>query len=585
MSSDVSIYEKNIVIPTYSMIPRSILPPVFDPEVVYPYDGFLLNEKEPKDVVYKALTIENNILRITVLPDLGGRILQIENVQTATKYLHENDVVLPVRISMRWAFISLGIELNFPIAHSPTGISKIGYEIIDCPNGGKGIAVGEKELMWGLNWRAEIKLFPNSKAVCLAVKCWNPTETPRDVQWWSNAAQPVGDETEFIFPCEPVIEHSEEAKTGNWPMLDGIDRRWHKNYDNMCGLFWDKALSDWFAIYHHDKNWGLLHLSDPAELPGKKMWTFGQTGPVADWTLAMTGNGGMSCEIQSGVPATQSGFVNLKPSEEISFIEFWVPVELREELDDGNRLSFSSMLDNLGGKEALEAKTKEIESPCGEFWKTLIQAFEDKDEQWINDQQTCLDDIWPPTGLDLKESLRWAVSIAGGSWNYPMALYSYANKHFAEAMVFFGNSPQSPKVQALMAMIEWRGLKQPRDAWSRLKKVINEIPDGALLVAANAILRELHDIKERKAIMEYWPDWDYRKRETQAEIAIDEGNPREGLYILTHKPWERHHGCRYRRTELWRRAAAMLGQDISEIPTILGEDPFVVNEDHYGLDQ
>jgi len=583
MPSNVVVFEKTIVIPTYSMVSRSTLPPIFDPEVVYPYNGFLLTATEPRDKTYKALVLENDVLRVTVLPELGGRILQIEDVKKGTKYLHENDVVLPTRISMRWAFISLGIELNFPVAHSPTGISEIGYKFIECPNGGKGIAVGEKEIMWGLNWRAEIKLFPNSKAVCLSAKCWNPTKTARDVQWWSNAAQPVGEETEFVFPYESVIEHSEEAKTGQWPIVDGIDRRWHKNYDNMCGLFWQETKSDWFGIYHHDIGMGLLHLSDPHEMPGKKMWTFGQTGSTADWTLAMTRNGGISCEIQSGIPATQSGFINLKPNEELSFIEFWVPVDSRKEFHDSNRLSFEEVVNTLGGKEVLYVEKKEIESSSMKFWKNLIQAFEEGDKNWIMEQQSCLDDIWPPTGLDLENALKWASSVVGGLWNYSTALYLYADKKFSEAMSFFEISPKSLNVEALMAMIEWKGFNNPEAAWNRLKKVIREIPDGALLVAANSILRELNNIEDRKAIFNYWPDWDYRKRETEAEVAIDEGNPEQALHILTYKPWERHHGCRYRRTELWRKAMAMLGRNSSDVPTILGEDPFKVNEDHFGL--
>ena len=583
MLSNVTACEKTIVIPTHSMVPRSKLPPVFDPEVVYPYDGFLLTAKEPQDREYKVIMLENDSLRVTVLPELGGRILQIEDVRKGTKYLHENDVVLPVRISMRWAFISLGIELNFPVAHSPTGISEVGYEIIDCPDGGKGIAVGEQEMMWGLNWRAEIKLFPNSKAVCIAVKCWNSTGTARDVQWWSNTAQPASKETEFVFPYELVIEHSEEAKIGQWPVFSGIDRRWHKNYDAMCGLFWHEAKSDWFGIFHHDIGVGLLHLADPGELPGKKMWTFGQTGPTADWTLAMTRNAGISCEIQSGVPATQEGFISLQPNEELSFVEFWVPVDSRQELEDDKRLSFRELVKTLGGTHTLGAEKKEVRSSSMKFWKDLICAFENNEVNWLLEHQNCLYDIWPPTGLELENALRWASLSVGGLWNYSAALYLYANKKFSEAMSFFELAPKSSRVEALMAMVEWQGFYNPDAAWNRLKKIIIEIADGALFVAANSILRELNNIEDRKIILNYWPDWDYRKRETEAEIALDENDPEQALYILTYKPWERHHGCRYRRTELWRKAMMALGRDASNIPAILGEDPFKVNEDHFGL--
>ena len=426
--SPATVRLTRLELPTYSAHPRSVMPPLFDPESTYPYGGFLTNEPEPKAHTYQAVVIENGLLRVTVLPELGGRILQIQDVRTGTAYLHENDVVRPVRIPPRWAFLSLGIELSFPTTHAPSGNDPVGYELLRRPDGGAGIAVGERDLRWGLCWRAEILLFPCFRGVSVSVRGWNPTTTTRQVQWWSNAAQPAGGDTEFVFPDEPVLQHILGEENGDWPVVAGCDRRWHRNYDSMCGLFWEPTRTDHFGIYHHDRNWGLLHLADPAQLPGKKLWTFGQTGATADWTLGMTRGGSISCEIQSGIPTLQNRFVEFKPGDDLSFVEFWMPVNRRAELDAPQRPTFAAVAAQLGGVAALAAAQVELTSPVGAFWHELMAAHERRDAAWLQVNKKNLPQIWPPTGLALEPALRWAADTDGSEWQYPLELWFCAHE-------------------------------------------------------------------------------------------------------------------------------------------------------------
>jgi hypothetical protein len=202
------------------------------PFSIYPFDSALENDPVPRLQDHEAVEIENGILRVTVLPSLGGRIYQIEDLSTGGLYLHENRCVRPTRVPPRWNFISLGIEHNFPYAHAATGNEPVGWEFLS-KGDAAGVAVGCREPQWGLCWRTEVWLHPGFRGVVVSTRCWNDTDTARDVQWWSNCAQPGASDTEFVYPGEPYEAHIDGQGSGVWPMFHGIDLRWHKNYNRM----------------------------------------------------------------------------------------------------------------------------------------------------------------------------------------------------------------------------------------------------------------------------------------------------------------------------------------------------------------
>lgn len=573
---------ESVWMPTYVATERSTLPPLFDPvESMYPYRGYRATSRQPTRKSYQAVVVENDLLRVTVLPELGGRILQIEDVHTGGDYVHVNGAIRPVRIPPRWAYLSVGIELNFPMAHSPTGTEPVGHEIIRNDDGSAGVAVGERELRWGLCWRAEVKLYPGFRGLCVAVRCWNPTETTRNVQWWSNAAQPAGGDTEFVYPDEPLIAHIGGEKAGQWPIVGGRDLRWHRNYDQMCGLFWEPTRQDWFGAYHHERGWGLLHLSDPARLPGKKLWSFGHTGETADWSLSMTRGGARTCEIQAGIPTLQRESVRLEPGQEFSFIEFWIPVDGRDELDLPKRPSFDSIAGKLGGVHRLAASRIELVSPSGAVWKDLMAAHTKGDVDWLNlHAGECRID-WPPTGLDLEPALRWAAERGGDPWRYQLGLWLCATEQWAEARAtlerLVSDDAPFPQAHAVFGLLLWKAFGQREQAWEHIRLVLRELSDGQLLTHANALLKEMGLLTERVKLLDIWSEDDFRRRETAADIALDAGDPREAVRILLGRPWEKHHGRR-RRFDLWKRAREALGEPVSPVPTSLGEDPEEVVE-------
>lgn len=579
------------------------MPALFDrdnvfPNPVYPYEMALSNDARPIRRAYRAVEVVNDLLKVTVVPDLGGRIFQIEDRDTGAAYLHENRCVRPTRIPPLWRFISVGIELNFPLTHSPTGLEPIGYEVIrDHDAGMVGVAVGEQERRWGLSWRAEVRLYRGYRGVIVAVRGWNDTSAGRAVQWWSNAAQPAGGDTEFVYPDEPIVAHIDGEEDGAWPIFNGTDLRRHKNFDRMIGTFHHPSTADWFGIYHHERQWGLLHLADPDRLPGKKLWSFGYSGVTSDWPLSMTRDGAPSCEIQSGVPALQNQHRDLEPGDDMAFVEIWQPVDERSELDDGNRPSFASVVSSIGGIHDAPRTLPPMDARIpGLVWRQVLEAWRAEDPTRLAEVEVRLGDEeagWPPSGYtDLAQALEWAEQNrpACRLWTFMCGVHACSMEDWdvaelrlrlvaAEADEIEGwRRTGAPRgiARALVARILLNVREDVEEGLAMLVDAATELRDGSVLEEVDSLLRDQGRTGDRRAMLEWWPDDDMRKQEVLASIEIDDGDPRKGIEILLTTPWERHH-CRLRRSELWRDARARLDEPTEPVPGELMEDPYLVS--------
>src|SRR5262252_3969266 len=122
----IRIRETASTLPFYQAVPLTNLPLIYHREHLFPYTSYGDTEATPTPRDFRMVALENDALRIEVAPELGGRVYSLFDKRLGKEILFSNPIVKPVRVLPIWAFISGGIEFNFPIAHSPTSVAEVG---------------------------------------------------------------------------------------------------------------------------------------------------------------------------------------------------------------------------------------------------------------------------------------------------------------------------------------------------------------------------------------------------------------------------------------------------------------------------
>jgi len=138
-------HETDIILLTHPLVPAGPIPTAQDPEGVYPYESVCETSRRPVLKKYHLVLLENDLLRVAICPDLGGRVYSIYLKKAKVETLFASRVIRPVRILPRHFYIGGGIEVSFPISHTPIQIVPVLYRV-ERQNGRLYVWCGEREL-------------------------------------------------------------------------------------------------------------------------------------------------------------------------------------------------------------------------------------------------------------------------------------------------------------------------------------------------------------------------------------------------------------------------------------------------------
>ena len=290
----------------------------------YPYtfrNGFTTNASNRS---WRALFLENEYLKCTILPDLGGHLYTCIDKRSGRSIFHAADAVKKQWVGLRGAWISTGIELNFPVGHSWTSISPVDFGTQTYPDGSAGVWVGNVDLVYGMQWRVAFVLRPGTTVLEQRVTLYNRSDVRRRYYWWANAAVKLeGNETRVIFPTLLTATHG-FTELDTWPVnRGGVDVSVMGNTKEGLGLFAHLSREPFLAMYQPASRTGLAHYAEVQSVPGKKFWTWGTTDTFAPTQLS--DNGTTYIEIQAGLFRDQETYGILEPQEARAFTEYWMP--------------------------------------------------------------------------------------------------------------------------------------------------------------------------------------------------------------------------------------------------------------------
>ncbi|HOV36760.1 MAG TPA: DUF5107 domain-containing protein [Dysgonamonadaceae bacterium] len=286
---------------------------------IYPYPLYdnLTNKKGDK--TYHLIYLENEYVKIGVLPELGGRLFSAVDKTNNYDFIYRQHVIKPALIGLTGAWISGGVEWNIPHHHRASTFSPVQYSIEEGTDGSKTVWVGELEIRHRTRWAVGYTLRPGSSIVECNVRILNRTPVENTMLCFANIAVSVNDEYQVIFPprTQWATGHSKRSFY-SWPLVDGVDVSWYKNNSNSASWFAVNYEDDFVAGYDHGKNAGIMSVANHNIVPGKKFFTWG-VGSM--WDNILTDDDGPYLEIMVGAYSdNQPDYSWLQPYEERSFV-------------------------------------------------------------------------------------------------------------------------------------------------------------------------------------------------------------------------------------------------------------------------
>ena len=367
-------YEK-VIIPTYG-IGKPEKNPMFlekrvyqgSSGVVYPHPVIekILDEKVDKE--WNAIYLENQYLKIMILPELGGRIQMAYDKTKQRHFVYYNQVIKPALVGLTGPWISGGIEFNWPQHHRPSTYEAVDHCIEENADGSVTVWCSEVERMFRTRGMAGFTLYPDKAYMEIKVKLFNRTNHPQTFLWWANPAVKVNDDYQSVFPPDvnAVFDHGKRDVSefpiakGTYYKVDyspGTDISRYKNIPVPTSYMAITSKYNFVGGYENDTKGGLLHVANHYVSPGKKQWTWGHSDFGQAWDRNLTDEDGPYIELMCGVYTdNQPDFSWIMPGEEKSFSQYFMPYRDLGVVKNATKEAMVN-LENENGKVTIKAYT------------------------------------------------------------------------------------------------------------------------------------------------------------------------------------------------------------------------------------
>ena len=336
-------YEK-VTIPTYGIGKPGKNPMFLEKRVyqgssgvVYPHPVIEKILDEKMDKVYHAVFLENQYLKIMILPELGGRVQMAYDKTRQRHFVYYNQVIKPALVGLTGPWISGGIEFNWPQHHRPSTFEAVDHCIEENSDGSVTVWCSEVERMFRTRGMAGFTLHPDKAYLEIKVKLYNRTNHPQTFLWWANPAVKVNDDYQSVFPPDvnAVFDHGKRDVSefpiakGTYYKVDyspGTDISRYKNIPVPTSYMAITSKYNFVGGYENDSKGGLLHVANHHVSPGKKQWTWGNSDFGQAWDRNLTDEDGPYIELMCGVYTdNQPDFSWIMPGEEKTFSQYFMP--------------------------------------------------------------------------------------------------------------------------------------------------------------------------------------------------------------------------------------------------------------------
>ncbi|MDO7172534.1 DUF5107 domain-containing protein [Mariniflexile sp. AS56] len=343
---EVKAWSEKVIIPTYEVGAAEKNPIFLEKRIyqgasgkVYPFPVVEKISDTKIDKEWIACYLENDYVKIMILPELGGRVQMAYDKVKKRHFVYYNEVIKPALVGLTGPWISGGIEFNWPQHHRPSTYSPVDFSIEAHEDGSKTVWCNEIERMSRTKGMAGFRLYPDKAYLEINVKLYNRTSQPQTFLWWANPAVAVNDDYQSVFPPDvnAVFDHG-KRDVSEFPIAKGIyykfdyspgtDISRYKNIPVPTSYMAIKSDYNFVGGFEHDSKGGLLHVANHHVSPGKKQWTWGDGDFGRAWDRNLTDKNGPYIELMCGVYTdNQPDFSWLMPYEQKSFTQYFMPYQ------------------------------------------------------------------------------------------------------------------------------------------------------------------------------------------------------------------------------------------------------------------
>jgi hypothetical protein len=270
-----------------------------------------LDKKTIVDRTFRTYVLENHYLKVTLLPEFGGRILSIIYKPTGHEQLYRSEVGVPYGIKAGnfyydWLMVYGGIFPTFPDAeHGKTWLKPWDFKVVKESPGEVTVSMSLKDDFayaaaprkfrsgsTGIEATTYVTLKADRAALDARVVLKNPQPETIEYEYWTCTTLAPGSDpknpkttggAEIIAPIAAYTtpDWSANLSKGDTSAGPGKSRfeklRYFKNWPTM-GIAYaapDMGAANFWGVINHDNEEGIIRIADNAVTPGLKMWTWG----------------------------------------------------------------------------------------------------------------------------------------------------------------------------------------------------------------------------------------------------------------------------------------------------------------------
>ena len=342
---------------------------------VYPY---AMNDNptiEKVDSAHRALYLENDYIKVCVLPDIGGRLFYATDKTNGYEIFYRQSVIKPANVGMLGAWISGGVEWNVFHHHRATSQYPIDYKLVDNGDGSKTIWVGEVENRHRMSWAIGMTLHPDKSYIEVTGRFFNNSIDRNSMLHWNNVATHANENYQIIFPENTefgMFHHKlshihwpvpQSPYKGN-PAFIGTDISWWKNLPSLTGdsVFIHDLQDDFVGGYDHGVDAGTMLAGNHNINKGGKFWTWGPHAYGHAWDCeTLTDSDGPYVELMTAAYSdNQPDYCWINPQETKEFTAYWYGIRNLNNVNRGNEKATVNMDINSNGDIHVAANVTQI---------------------------------------------------------------------------------------------------------------------------------------------------------------------------------------------------------------------------------